>query len=292
MSTPGDRPRTDSPSAPAPAPLTGWRVLLPRSGEWAGRVRARLAELGATAVVVPVIEFAPPADLAAVDAAVGRLARGEYDWLTVTSATTALALARRASAVVGGPPSEALSAVVGRTPVAAVGPGTGRTLERLGVVPELVPGEHSARGMLAALLRLTPGRILVPQSDLAEHTLADGLADAGWAVDVVLAYRTVPAPRPPRAVSDDLRSGRFQAVLLSSTSTLAGVLDLIGRPPPTTVVACIGPHTAAAARAAGLRVDVVPDVASGEALVDALAELAPHHPIEPISPPPTPEGPQ
>jgi len=256
--------------------LAGWRVLVPRSGEWGERVRARLAEHGATALVVPVIEFAPPDDLPAVDAAVGRLARGGYDWLTVTSATTVLSLAGRAAAVVGGPASEALSAVVGGTSVAAVGPGTARTLERHGVAPTLIPGEHSARGLLAALVAAVPGgaRALVPQSDLAELTLADGLRAAGWQVDVALAYRTVAAAQPPSAVADDLRAGRFDAVLLSSTSTIAGLLELVGTPPASTVVACIGPRTAAAARAAGLTVAVVPDVASGEALVDALAAHA------------------
>ena len=277
--------------------LAGWRVLVPRSGEWGERVRARLAEHGATAVVVPVIEFAPPSDLSAVDAAVGRLARGEYDWLTVTSATTVLALAGRAAAVAGGRASEALSAVVGRTAVAAVGPGTARTLERHGVVPTLVPAEYSARGLLAELADVapadvapaagvpasgaratspTPGgrRVLVPQSDLAELTLADGLRAAGWDVDVVLAYRTVAAGRPPSSVADELREGRFDAVLLSSTSTVAGLLELVGTPPASTVVACIGPRTAAAASSAGLTVAVVPEVASGEALVDALAAHA------------------
>lgn len=264
--------------AGGPGALAGWRVLVPRSGEWGERVRARLAEHGATAVVVPVIEFAPPTDLPAVDAAVGRLARGEYDWLTVTSATTVLALAGRAAAVAGGPASEALSAVVDRTAVAAVGPGTARTLERHGVVPTLVPDEHSARGLLATLVERVPagGRVLVPQSDLAELTLADGLRAAGWDVDVVLAYRTVPAEQPPASVADELRTGRFDAVLLSSTSTVAGLLELVGTPPASTVVACIGPRTAAAATATGLTVAVVPEVASGEALVDALAAHAVH----------------
>lgn len=263
-------------AAGAPPALDGWRVLVPRSGEWGERVRARLAEHGATAVVVPVIEFAPPNDLPAVDAAVGRLARGEYDWLTVTSATTVLALAGRAAAVAGGPATEALSAVVGHTSVGAVGPGTARTLERHGVAPTLVPAEHSARGLLAALVAEVPAgaRVLVPQSDLAELTLADGLAAAGWSVDVVLAYRTVAAEQPPGSVAEDLRSGGFDAVLLSSTSTVAGLLELVGTPPSSTVVACIGPRTADAAAAAGLAVAVVPDVASGEALVDALAAHA------------------
>lgn len=262
----------------APPALRGWRVLVPRGGEWGERVRARLAEHGATAAVVPVIEFTPPHDVAGLDAAVARLSRGEYDWVTVTSATTVLALAARAAALAGGSAGEALSGVVGHTSVAAVGPGTARALERHGVAPTLIPSEHSAGGLLAALTGAVGGgaHVLVPQSDLAEHTLADGLAAAGWRVDVCIAYRTVPAPPPPDVVRSDLLAGRFDAVLLSSTSTLAGVLELIGRPPSSTVVACIGPLTAAAATRAGLAVSVVPEHASAEALVAALATHAAH----------------
>jgi uroporphyrinogen III methyltransferase / synthase len=40
------------------------------------------------------------------------------------------------------------------------------------------------------------------------------------------------------------------------------------------VVACIGPQTAATAREFGLRVDVEPEVAQVQALVDALAAYA------------------
>ena len=260
----------------APAALHGWRVLVPRGGEWGERVRARLAEHGATAAVVPVIEFAPPHDVSALDSAVARLARGEYDWVTVTSATTVPALAARAAALAGGSAGEALSTVVGHTSVAAVGPGTARVLERHGVAPALIPSERSAGGLLTALTGTvsSAARVLVPQSDLAELTLADGLAAAGWQVDVCIAYRTVPAPPPPDVVRTELRAGRFDAVLLSSTSTLAGVLELLGRPPSSTVVACIGPLTAAAATRAGLAVAVVPEHASAEALVDALAAHA------------------
>lgn len=262
-------------------PLAGWRVLVPRGGEWGERVSSLLTDRGARPTVVPVIEFAPPDDVRPVDEALRRLAQGRYDWLTVTSATTVLALSSRAAVVAGGTPPEALAAVVDRTPVAAVGPATGRALERAGVVPTLTPtGERSARGLAAELPAPSgpPGRVLVPQSDLADATLADGLRAKGWGVDVVVAYRTVTGAVPGHEVREDVRAGWFDAVLLSSGSTVTGLLELVGAPPPTTVVCCIGPRTARTATAHGLTVRVVPPDASAEGLVEALARHAERHP--------------
>lgn len=266
--------------------LSGWRVLVPRGGEWGERVAAMLHEHGAESVVVPLIEFAPPTDLTSFDSVLNRLARGDYDWLVVTSATTVQSLSGRVVTLVNRgreTPATALGTFVGDTRVAAVGPGTARALERSGVTAALVPtGERSARGLLAEFPRADdavrlpgrPARVLLPQSNLAEATMADGLRALGWEVDVVEAYRTLSGPVPGESLRTEVRTGEFDAVMLSSASTVTNLLELVGTPPPTTVVCCIGPRTEQAARDHGLPVHVVPAQASGEELVDALAAYA------------------
>lgn len=295
---PAAGPDPDAPAGPAPAggpvtdsPIAGWRVLVPHGGEWGERVQAMLAEHGAEAVVVPLIEFAPPADVPALDAALVRLAAGTYDWVTVTSATTVTALVGRAAGIVepthpgAGSPGAALSAILGSTRVAAVGPGTARALERYGVTAHLVPsGERSARGLVAEFppppASADPtsvgsgGRVLVPHSDLADGTVATGLRAAGWDVDEVVAYRTVSGDVDGAGLREDMRAGSFDAVLLSSASTVTNLVELVGPPPPTTVVCCIGPRTRQAALDHGLRVDVVPEAASAEGLVEGLVAHA------------------
>jgi uroporphyrinogen III methyltransferase/synthase len=52
------------------------------------------------------------------------------------------------------------------------------------------------------------------------------------------------------------------------------LVGIAGKPHARTVVACIGPQTAATAREFGLRVDVEPETATVPALVDALAAHA------------------
>lgn len=280
------------------AALAGWRVLVPRGGEWGERVAVLLAGYGAESVVVPLIEFAPPEDLTTYDSVLNGLARGDYDWVVVTSATTVQSLSARVATLVNRgreTPATALRTFVGDTRVAAVGPGTARSLERYHVTPALVPaGERSARGLLAEFphadgephLPGRAGRVLLPQSNLAEPTLADGLRELAWEVDVVVAYRTLSGPVPGEGLRQEVRTGGFDAVLLSSASTVANLVELVGTPPPTTVVCCIGPRTEQAARDHGLPVHVVPPAASGEELVDALARYATGAPAAPTDPGP------
>ena len=60
---------------------------------------------------------------------------------------------------------------------------------------------------------------------------------------------------------------------------MRNLVGISGKPHKRTVVACIGPATAATAAEFGLRVDVQPETASIPALVDSLAEF-PHRRAE------------
>jgi len=64
----------------------------------------------------------------------------------------------------------------------------------------------------------------------------------------------------------------FDAVLFTSSSTVRNLVGIAGKPHAGTVIACIGKQTAKTAEEHGLRVDVLADTPSVEALVDALAE--------------------
>jgi uroporphyrinogen III methyltransferase/synthase len=70
-----------------------------------------------------------------------------------------------------------------------------------------------------------------------------------------------------------VRGGEVDAVVFTSSSTVRNLVALCGKPHDRTLVACIGPQTAAAAREAGLRVDVESKVASVAAVTKALADF-------------------
>jgi len=238
-------------------PLDGWRVLVPRGGKWGDNVSALLRSRGAIPVVAPMINFAGTDDAAALTEALVGLQAGSYDWLVVTSATTVDVLSGQSVAV----PST--------TRVAAVGETTAAALTLAGYRVDFIPSDNSARG----LVKEWPdeaGRALIPQSDLAEPTLVEGLAERGLEATFVAAYRTVGVAVEQR-IRDDVASGRIGAMLVSSGSVarqMAAQFVL----PESTVVACIGPRTAFDARAAGLIVDVIADERSVESLVDAMVE--------------------
>jgi uroporphyrinogen III methyltransferase/synthase len=115
-------------------------------------------------------------------------------------------------------------------------------------------------------------RVFLPRADIATETLAAGLVDLGWEVDDVTAYRTVRAAPPPAATREAIKSGRFDAVVFTSSSTVRNLVGIAGKPHSATVIACIGPATARTAEEHGLRVDVTAETPSVENLAEALAD--------------------
>jgi uroporphyrinogen-III synthase len=124
------------------------------------------------------------------------------------------------------------------------------------VEPDLVPREHTARGLVEAFPPPAGPRqhVLFPSAAGAADTVADGLGRAGWDVRRVEAYRTVPLPAPPPVLL--ARVAAAAALTFTATSAVEAFLALrtpdgVPVPSPACVV-CIGPTTAEAARRAGL----------------------------------------
>lgn len=244
-------------------PLGGWRVLVPRGGKWGDGVAATLRGHGAVPVIAPLINFASAEDPSALADALQELQDGLFDWLVVTSATTVDVLMSQGTRV-----PEA-------TRIAAVGETTAAALALAGYRVDFIPqGDNSARGLVqewpASEIR---GRVLIPQSDIAEPTLVAGLSMLGFAVEFVAAYRTVGVPMAP-AVAADLASGRIRGVLVTSGSVARQLAAQVPSLPAGTVIACIGPRTAFDARAAGLPVHVIAEERSAESLITALVDYA------------------
>ncbi len=243
-------------------PLAGISVVVTRPRHQAGALASALGAAGAHVVLLPVTEIAEPEDAgAALDRALADLPG--YAWVVFTSANAAhRTMARLRDARALGP--------VG---VAAVGRATAEALAEHGIVAALVPERADAAGLAEAFpLAVEPGaRVLFPAAAGAGPALVRGVAAKGWAVDRVEAYRTVPAPPPPPGMVAQLEAA--DAVIFASPSAVDAyrAARVAGRPlpvPPT--VACIGPATVAAARAAGLTVGAEAASPSPGALVDAL----------------------
>lgn len=254
-------------------PLFGWRVLVPRTKEQAGSLSAALRRAGSLPEEVPTISVEPPRNPQQIDKAVRGMVEGRYEWIAFTSYNALRAVKEKL--VDYGLDARALSGLK----VAAVGGKTADALRDWGIEPDLVPsGEQSARGLLADWPPydevLDPiNRVFLPRADIATETLAAGLVDLGWEVDDVTAYRTVRAAPPPAETREAIKSGRFDAVVFTSSSTVRNLVGIAGKPHATTVIACIGPATAKTAEEHGLRVDVLAPEPSVEVLAEALADF-------------------
>lgn len=255
-------------------PLFGWRVLVPRTKEQAGTMSTRLRQYGAVPVEVPTIAVEPPRTPTQMERAIKGLVTGRFEWIVFTS-TNAVKAVREKFAEFG-LDARAFAGVK----IACVGSATADAVRAFGIEPELLPsGEQSSEGLLADFPEydkvLDPiNRVLLPRADIATETLAAGLRERGWEIDDVTAYRTVRAAPPAAPIRDAIKSGGFQAVCFTSSSTVRNLVGIAGKPHARTVVAAIGPQTAATATEFGLRVDVQPADATVEALVDALADFA------------------
>ncbi len=253
-------------------PLFGWNVLVPRTKEQSGSMTRRLSRYGAESTVVPTISVEPPRTPQQMERAVKGMVTGRYEWVGFTSVNAVKAVREKFEEF--GLDARSFAGLK----VAAVGGVTAQALRDWGISPDLVPeGEQSARGLLEGWPPfddvLDPiNRVFLPRADIATDTLVAGLEKMGWEVDDVTAYRTVRAAPPAAEIREAIKSGAFDAVVFTSSSTVRNLVGIAGKPAPSTVVACIGPATAKTAEEHGLRVDVLAPEPSADAVVDALAD--------------------
>ncbi|MBA2775041.1 MAG: uroporphyrinogen-III synthase [Nocardioidaceae bacterium] len=253
-------------------PLFGWRILVPRTKEQAGSLSAKLRSYGGVPEEVPTISVEPPRNPLQMDKAVRGLVEGRYEWIAFTSVNAVKAVREKFDEY--GLDARAFSGLK----VAAVGEKTAAAVAAWGIRADLVPsGEQSAAGLLEDWPPyddvLDPiNRVFLPRADIATETLVAGLQELGWEVDDVTAYRTVRAAPPPAPTRDAIKSGKFDAVLFTSSSTVRNLVGIAGKPHSSTIIAAIGPATVKTCEEHGLRVDVLAPKPSGEALADALAD--------------------
>ncbi|MEO6941594.1 MAG: uroporphyrinogen-III synthase [Terrimesophilobacter sp.] len=242
-------------------PLAGWQVLVPRGGEWGNSIAATLRKNGAVPVVAPMINFASTENAQDLAVSLARLESGDFEWLVVTSSTTVDVLVGHGVRLPA------------TTRVAAVGESTTSALTLAGYRVDLVPAkDNSSRGLVKEWHSAAPvGKVLVPQSEDSDDVLRSGLAELTIDAEFVTAYRTV-GVRVAQEVAQNVASGKIRGILITSGSVARQIQLQFAPLPSDTVVAAIGPRTAFDARAVGIRVDVIAEARTADALVEALID--------------------
>ena len=246
--------------------LTGKRVVVTRADHQTAELAEALTAYGATALPYPCLAILPPDDAEPLDDALRHLM--QYDWLLLTSANTVDALAQRLRVLDVGLPAGVRIGVVGAATAHAAQRALGATVAAL-------PERFSAAELADALPDIAGAKALLPQSAAADDTLARALAGRGAIVSPVVAYQIgigtggVDLPRL-------LARGEVDAITLASGSAAGNLVLRLEREGGErkalehAAIACIGESTAAAARQAGLRVDVVATTHTTAGLCDAL----------------------
>jgi uroporphyrinogen-III synthase len=235
------------------------RALL--TGSDSAALAAALAACGWQVRAVPTVAVRP-ARPQPLDAALGQGER--YDWIVVTSAHGARAVADRL---------RALGVRLRHPRWAAVGPATARVLVQAGLGPVVVPPRSLTSALADSLGEVAGRRILLARSDLATPVLAEVLRSRGAQVEEVVAYHTVEGPEDSRLPLRRVLQDGVDVVVFTSGSTVRGFARLVDDAAAVLArvrVACIGPITAAAVRALGIQPAVIADEHTAAGLAAAL----------------------
>ena len=245
--------------------VAGPRVLVTRAAAQAESLVQRLGALNAQVVRLPTIAVRS-ADRKPIDEATRQLAAGHYDIVGLTSANGVSQLWKALRRC--GLDSRALAG----TRVAAIGSETARTLAERGISADVVPATFTSAALAAALTRddLRGKRVLLARAAQAGALLSDRLRAAGAEVDDLALYDIFTPRADPEALAELGRG--VDVVTLTSPSTARGLVELAGElvDLDSLHTVCIGPVTAAAARALGFRVVATAETHTIEGLAQAV----------------------
>ena len=241
------------------------RILVTRPASQAGELVRLLEERGIDPVAIPTVAIDTRSTERQVDEMLAGLAGAE--WLVLTSANGAEAVAARMAAI-GRPLPPGLR-------VAAVGPATASALRVAAIRVDHVPDEYLTVAIARGLNAVDGTRVVLARADAATPNMRDALLKLGAKVEEVVAYRTIEGPATSR---DPLRAALqrdLDGIAFTSGSTVHGLMRLtssIDRARARALPAhCIGPVTADVARQAGFAIGAVATEHTAAGLADAIA---------------------
>jgi uroporphyrinogen III methyltransferase / synthase len=259
-------------------PLFGRRIVVTRAREQASGFRQTLEALGAETIEFPTIAVTPPETWEPLDQAIQNL--NQYDWLVFTSVNGVrffLDRLRHAEKDV-----RDLKGIR----IGVIGPKTAEMWERLGIRPDLMPGEYRAEAVVEAFeqVGIHRSRILIPRAAKAREILPDDLRKAGAQVDVVHAYQTILPDHHTETIREQLKAGSIDMVTFTSSSTVTNFVkmfaadgDRLQEWMKQVTVACIGPITAQTAEKYHLKVSVIPPQYTIDSLVEEILRFFRSH---------------
>lgn len=247
--------------------LDGLNVLLTRAAHQVEAPAARLRELGANVICLPLIEIAPPESWDDLDKAITHIA--DYDWIIFVSANAVDAFFNRVKGTTTKFPR-----------FATIGPKTTERLRAHGQDAAFQAEAFVAESFIQDFPAKPGERILWPKASVGRMLIADELRKRAVNVEAVHVYQTK-LPQEAFTVATELElliiEKSIDVIMLASSQTvhnLRKLLDLVKVPTSAlehVTILAIGPITARTAIEQLGRCDIQASEYTAEGMIDSLA---------------------
>ncbi len=245
-------------------PLFGHRILATR--EHAEGFEP-LEELGAEIIEFPTIDIVPPENYEELDDSIDKITT--YNWLIFTSRNGVKYFFKRFL------DKDLDIRELKGIKICAIGTKTAEELKHYGLKVDLVPDEFRAEGLIQSVQELEGSklkglRFLLPRAEKAREIFPEKVRELGGEIDVPVTYRTIKPEHRGKRLRRFLKEGRISIATFTSAATFNNFRDIMGNDAEDLLkgitIAAIGPVTAKAIEKAGLRVDIMPEKATIEAM--------------------------
>lgn len=262
-------------------PMFGHRILVTRENVEGFEP---IEELGAEIIEFPTIEIVPPKSYAELDESIDKIKA--YDWLIFTSRNGVKYFFKRFFE------KDRDIRDLSGIKICVIGTNTAKEVKKYGLKVDLVPDEFRAEGLIEAFTHTQPPlskggieggvyspllkgmRFLLPRAEKAREIFPDQVRELGGEIDVPVAYRTIKPEFRGKRLRRFLKEGRISIATFTSAATFNNFKEIMGNDAEGLLkgvpIAVIGPVTAKAVEKAGLHVDIMPTMATIEAMVEEI----------------------
>ena len=231
--------------------LAGQNVLVTRAADQSAELVRRIEAVGGRAIVQPVIEILPAADLEGVDASIDRL--GQFGLLVFTSRNGVRFFKDRMDAVKIRLPE--------KLEIAAIGSSTAELAGELWQIEPSVPANSDSSSLADFLIdQYRDRKMLLIRGDRGSDVLDQRLAQQEIECESVVAYRSVDVAKAQPVVVELLAAGQIDWVTATSSAIGRSAVRLFGQwlagglgseENPQAKLVSISPTTTAAIEAVG-----------------------------------------
>jgi uroporphyrinogen III methyltransferase / synthase len=249
-------------------PLFGKTVVLTRPKDQSEGLINLLQEKGAVPIIFPVVQDYPPDDWGPLDQALMKLS--DYDGVIFSSGKGVQYFLNRLREK-----NSDIRELKGLE-VYAHGTKANEAVEALGirVTPISNPLDAEALKKSMGKDKLSGCRYLLLRAAKAPQHLPGLLMELGAVVDAIQAYQSLPLCPKNTGFFESFGLGEINVITFTSADTVNNFYKLIPKnllpQLEESIIACIGPSTANAAKSLGLKVRIVPDQCTVGGLVEAI----------------------